>query len=80
MGNHAKAWCEAFKFFGIDFPAEMAHLNEGRIKAASTINLIFQRDSIRAATKEEISMIYTKKQKYLSNYYPVRKWMELMIY
>ncbi len=72
MGNHAKAWCEAFKFFGIDFPAEMAYLNEGRT-AASTINLIFQRDSNRAATSEEISMIYTKKTEIFEQLPPSQK-------
>lgn len=60
MGNHAQAWCQAFEFFGIDFPAEMAYLNEGRT-AASTINLIFERTQNRAATGQEIQQIYGKK-------------------
>ncbi len=60
MGNHVRSWCQAFDFFGIDFPPEMAYMNEGRT-AASTINLIYQRIKNRPATDQEIQMIYDKK-------------------
>jgi HAD superfamily hydrolase (TIGR01509 family) len=60
MGYHSAAWSSAFEYFGIDFPPEMAYLNEGRT-AASTINLIYQKKENRDATDHEIKMIYTKK-------------------
>ena len=72
MGNHAEAWCKAFEYFGVDFPAEMAYMNEGRT-AASTINLIYQRDKNRAATPEEITAIYSKKTELFEQLPPSKK-------
>ncbi len=60
MGAHADAWNNAFRFYGIDFPREKVYENEGRT-AQSTINLAYQQNAQRDATKLEIEQIYSKK-------------------
>ena len=67
MASHADAWSKAFAHFGFDFPHEMVYLNEGRT-ATSTINLVFQRDKKREASKAEVEYIYTKKTELIEGY------------
>ena len=64
MGAHADAWSKAFLHFGIDFPPEMVYQNEGRT-AHSTINLVYQQNKQRDATKVEFEKIYAKKTEFI---------------
>lgn len=60
MKNHATAWHEAMKRYGMDMTREEAYLHEGRTGAA-TINIVSIRQRQREATEEEIERIYQTK-------------------
>lgn len=60
MKNHAIAWHEAMKLFGMHLSQEEAYLHEGRT-GASTINIVSIRQRGKEATTEEIEEIYNKK-------------------
>ena len=73
MKNHAAAWHEAMKQYGMHLSPEEAYMHEGRT-GASTINIVFQRELGREATQEEIESIYQEKS-VLFNSYPEAKRM-----
>jgi len=82
MGAHADAWTNAFRHFGIDFPAEKVYENEGRT-AQSTINLAYQQNEKRDATEQEIEEIYSKKTElidFLPDIVPFNEAKKLMQY
>lgn len=60
MPNHAQAWHEAMKLYGMHLSREEAYLHEGRTGAA-TINLVSRRERGTDATPEEIDRIYHTK-------------------
>lgn len=60
MKNHATAWHEAMKQYGMSLSREEAYLHEGRTGAA-TINIVSQRERGYEADEEEIKRIYQTK-------------------
>lgn len=60
MKNHATAWHEAMKQYGMNLSKEEAYLHEGRTGAA-TINIVSQRERGYEADEEEIKRIYQTK-------------------
>lgn len=60
MPNHARAWNETMKLYGMTLSYEEAYLHEGRT-GASTINLVSRRERGKEATPQEIEDIYRKK-------------------
>lgn len=60
MKNHAAAWHEAMKQYGMHLSHEEAYMHEGRT-GASTINIVSTRQRNREATEEEIKEIYHTK-------------------
>lgn len=60
MRNHAIAWHEAMKQYGMHLSHEEAYMHEGRT-GAGTINIISKRQRGREATEEEITEIYRTK-------------------
>lgn len=60
MKNHATAWHEAMKQYGMNLSQEEAYLHEGRTGAA-TINIVSQRERGYEADEEEIKRIYQTK-------------------
>lgn len=60
MKNHATAWHEAMKQYGMSLSREKAYLHEGRTGAA-TINIVSQRERGYEADEEEIKRIYQTK-------------------
>ena len=60
MKNHATAWHEAMKQYGMSLSKEEAYLHEGRTGAA-TINIVSQRERGYEADEEEIKRIYQTK-------------------
>lgn len=60
MKNHATAWNEAMKQYGMNLSKEEAYLHEGRTGAA-TINIVSQRERGYEADEEEIKRIYQTK-------------------
>ena len=67
MKNHAAAWHEAMKQYGMHLSPEEAYMHEGRTGAA-TINIVFQRELGREATQEEIESIYQEKSVLFNSY------------
>ena len=62
MKNHATAWNEAMKLYGMNLSREEAYMHEGRTCAA-TINIVSMRERHHEATEEEIKEIYATKSK-----------------
>ncbi len=60
MKNHATAWHEAMRRYGMQMSREEAYLHEGRT-GAGTINIVSLRERGREATDEEIKAIYQTK-------------------
>ena len=60
MKNHAVAWVEAMKRYGMHMEKEEAYLHEGRT-GSGTINIISQRERGHQATKQEVKEIYQTK-------------------
>jgi HAD superfamily hydrolase (TIGR01509 family) len=60
MPIHAKSWTKTLQEMGVNFSEEEAYLHEGRT-GSGTINIVFQREFGRDATKEEIDKIYLRK-------------------
>ena len=56
MKNHATAWHEAMKRYGMHMTREEAYMHEGRT-GASTINIISLRERGHEATEEEIKQL-----------------------
>lgn len=69
MKNHATAWHEAMRQYGMHMTREEAYMHEGRT-GASTINIVSQRERGCEATEEEIRQIYETKSQ-LFNSQPV---------
>ena len=60
MKNHAVAWVEAMKRYGMHIEKEEAYLHEGRT-GSGTINIISQRERGHQATEQEVKEIYQAK-------------------
>ncbi|WP_321481357.1 HAD-IA family hydrolase [uncultured Bacteroides sp.] len=60
MPYHADAWYKAMNTRGLNMTKEEAYLHEGRT-GSGTINIVYQRQWNRQATKEEIEAIYNEK-------------------
>ena len=60
MKNHATAWHEAMKRYGMHMTREEAYMHEGRT-GASTINIISLQERGHEATEEEIKQMYQTK-------------------
>ena len=60
MKNHATAWHEAMKQYGMNLSREEAYLHEGRTGSA-TVNIVSQRERGYEADEEEIKRIYQTK-------------------
>lgn len=60
MKNHATAWHEAMKRYGMSMTREEAYMHEGRT-GASTINIVSLRERGHEATEAEIKKIYHTK-------------------
>ena len=60
MKNHATAWHEAMRQYGMHMSREEAYLHEGRT-GAGTIQIVSTRERHREATPEEIEAIYRTK-------------------
>lgn len=60
MKNHAVAWVEAMKRYGMHMEKEEAYLHEGRT-GSGTINIISQRERGHQATEQEVKKIYQTK-------------------
>ncbi len=60
MPNHAVAWTEAARRYGLEITAEEVYMNEGRT-GCGTINAMAQRQWGRNATEEEWREIYEVK-------------------
>lgn len=60
MPNHAYAWSEGMKKYGLPMTREEAYMHEGRT-GAGTINILAQRTWGRDATEEEKQQIYQWK-------------------
>lgn len=60
MPNHARAWYQSMKPFGLDISPEEAYLHEGRT-GGDTINILAQRSWGREATEVEQQEIYKAK-------------------
>lgn len=60
MKNHATAWHEAMKRYGMSMTREEAYMHEGRT-GASTINIVSLRERGHEATEAEIKEIYHTK-------------------
>ena len=60
MKNHAEAWVEAMKRYGMHMEKEEAYLHEGRT-GSGTINIISQRERGHQATEQEVKEIYQTK-------------------
>lgn len=60
MKNHATAWHEAMKQYGMSLSREEAYLHEGRTGTA-TINIVSQRERGYEADEKEIKRIYQTK-------------------
>ena len=60
MPYHAEAWNKTMENHGFHLSKEEAYLHEGRTGAA-TINIVYQRQSGRKASEEEIQNIYKEK-------------------
>lgn len=60
MKNHATAWHEAMKRYGMHMTREEAYMHEGRT-GASTINIVSLRERGHEATEEEIKQMYQTK-------------------
>ncbi len=60
MRNHADAWHEAMKQYGMHLSREEAYMHEGRT-GAGTINIVSKRQRGREASEEEIKEIYRTK-------------------
>lgn len=71
MKNHATAWHEAMKRYGMHMTREEAYMHEGRT-GASTINIISLRERGHEATEEEIKQMYQTKSE-IFNSLPVAK-------
>lgn len=67
MKYHAKAWHKMITELGINCNEEEFFLYEG-MTGKATINLIFQREYRRNASKEEIDTLYSRKAKYFIAY------------
>lgn len=63
MKNHATAWHEAMKQYGMNLSREKAYLHEGRT-GASTINIVSQRERGYEASEEEIKKSTKRKVNY----------------
>ena len=61
MKNHAAAWQEAMKRYGMNMSREEAYLHEGRT-GAGTINIVSQRERGHQATEQEVKEIYQTKR------------------
>lgn len=66
MNNHATAWHEAMKQYGMSMSREEAFMHEGRT-GASTINIVSQRERGYEAKEEEIKQIYETKSRLFNN-------------
>ncbi len=66
MKNHASAWQEAMKRYGMHMTREEAYMHEGRT-GAGTINIISQRERGRQASEQEIKEIYQTKSDIFNN-------------
>lgn len=62
MKNHATAWHETMKQYGMHLSREEAYMHEGRT-GASTINIVSTRERQREAPQEEIEKIYATKSR-----------------
>ena len=60
MKNHAVAWQEAMKQYGMRMTREEAYLHEGRT-GSGTINIISQRERGYQASEKEVKEIYQTK-------------------
>ncbi len=60
MKNHATAWHEAMKQYGMELSREEAYMHEGRTGAA-TVNIVSQREHGYEAEEEEVKRIYQTK-------------------
>lgn len=60
MKNHATAWVEAMKKYGMHMTKEEAYLHEGRT-GSGTINIISQRERGHQANEQEVKEIYQTK-------------------
>ena len=60
MKNHASAWVDALRKFGLPFTEREAYMNEGRT-GASTIDGVFNENYGRSATESEKQEIYQLK-------------------
>ncbi len=60
MPNHARAWMQAMRHFGLTISEEEVYMNEGRT-GSGTINLLSRQQWGRDATDEECRTIYAKK-------------------
>lgn len=60
MKNHATAWHEAMKQYGMELSREEAYMHEGRTGAA-TVNIVSQRERGYEADEEEVKRIYQTK-------------------
>ena len=60
MKNHAAAWQEAMKRYGMNMSREEAYLHEGRT-GTGTINIVSQRERGHQATEQEVKEIYQTK-------------------
>lgn len=60
MKNHAVAWQEAMKQYGMRMTREEAYLHEGRT-GSGTINIISQRERGHQASEKEVKEIYQTK-------------------
>lgn len=60
MKNHATAWNEAMKVYGMNLSKEEAYMHEGRT-GAGTINIVSKRERGYEADEEEIKRIYETK-------------------
>lgn len=67
MPNHARAWNEVMKQYGLTLSYEEAYMHEGRT-GASTINLVSQRERGKDATPQEIEDIYRKKTEIFNSF------------
>lgn len=68
MPAHARSWQQTMEEFGLkSTKPEDFYLHEGRT-GSSTINLIFQHELGRKATKEEVKKIYDRKTELFTRY------------
>jgi HAD superfamily hydrolase (TIGR01509 family) len=67
MPAHAKSWKQTMDEIGINNSPEEFYFHEGRT-GESTINILFQRELGRKASKEEIEKIYARKTELFTRY------------